>query len=95
MFLLVLQMFCATPTSFVNAVVILQVVVLWTLWTTLECTAIMNCCNSILGIRMSCCNSCKLELDVGEELATGASCRRGTRTGAKAFGVQIPSAPTG
>ena len=81
MFLLVLQMFCATPTSFVNALVILQVVVLWT---THECTAIMNCCNSTLGIRMSCCNYCKLEPDVGEELATGA----------KALGVQVPSAPT-
>ena len=50
-------MFCATPISFVNALVILQVVVLWT---THECTTVMNCCNSFLGIRMSCCNSCKL-----------------------------------
>ena len=57
MFLLVLQMFCATPTSFVNAPVILQVVVLWT---TEVCTAVMNCCNWILGIPMSCCNACKL-----------------------------------
>ena len=78
----VLQMFCATPISFVNALLILQVVVLWT---SRECTVVMNCCNSILGIRMSCSNYCKLEPDVGEELATGA----------KALGVQVPSAFTG
>ena len=81
MFLLVLQMFCATPTSFVNAPVILQVVVLWT---TEVCTAVMNCCNWILGISMSYCNACKLEPDVGEELAIGAT----------ALGVQVPSALT-
>ena len=57
MFLQVLQMFCATPTSFVNGLVILQLVVLWT---TEVCTAVMNCCNWILGIPMSYCNACKL-----------------------------------
>ena len=50
-------MFCATPTSFVNAPVILQVVVLWT---TEVCTTVMNCCNWILEISMSYCNAYKL-----------------------------------
>ena len=57
MFLQVLQMFGATPTGFVNAPVILQVVVLWT---TEVCTAVINGCNWILGIPMSCCNAGKL-----------------------------------
>ena len=52
-----MQIFCATPTSFVNGPVILKVVVLWT---TEVCTAVINCYNWILGIPMSCCNACKL-----------------------------------